>query len=110
MQEVSWEAVLALSMLLLYTTEDAHLVMPSLPASICAQQRELSSKIKTESKPSLPDCHQSNYTTLQTVLLTCVLDCALDMCYLVSVQIQRHNLSIVKLHERIAPSTFDCAK
>ncbi|KAK2847862.1 hypothetical protein Q7C36_009544 [Tachysurus vachellii] len=28
--------------------KDAHLVMPSLPASICAQQRELSSKIKTE--------------------------------------------------------------
>ncbi|KAL7870394.1 hypothetical protein SRHO_G00078910 [Serrasalmus rhombeus] len=28
--------------------KDAHLVMPSLPASICAQQRELASKIKTE--------------------------------------------------------------
>ncbi|XP_072550817.1 kin of IRRE-like protein 3 isoform X2 [Salminus brasiliensis] len=27
---------------------NAHLVMPSLPASICAQQRELASKIKTE--------------------------------------------------------------
>lgn len=69
MQEVSWEALLVFSMLLLYTAEDAHLVMPSLPASICAQQRELSSKIKTESKPSFPDCHQ---LTLQTVLLMCV--------------------------------------
>ncbi|XP_016354947.1 kin of IRRE-like protein 3, partial [Sinocyclocheilus anshuiensis] len=29
-------------------TEDAHLVMPTLPTSICAQQRELASKIKTE--------------------------------------------------------------
>lgn len=43
-------AFLALSMLLLYATEDAHLVMPTLPTSICAQQRELASKIKTESK------------------------------------------------------------
>ncbi|CAG02865.1 unnamed protein product, partial [Tetraodon nigroviridis] len=32
----------------LYTTEEAHLVMPSLPVSICAHQRELASKIKTE--------------------------------------------------------------
>ncbi|XP_073785821.1 kin of IRRE-like protein 3 isoform X7 [Danio rerio] len=28
--------------------KDAHLVMPTLPTSICAQQRELASKIKTE--------------------------------------------------------------
>ena len=41
------------SMLSLYTTEDAHLVMPSLPVSICAHQRELASKIKTESKTLL---------------------------------------------------------
>lgn len=41
---------IGLSMLLLYATEDAHLVMPTLPTSICAQQRELASKIKTESK------------------------------------------------------------
>uniref|UniRef100_A0A8C1GDG6 Kirre like nephrin family adhesion molecule 3a n=1 Tax=Cyprinus carpio TaxID=7962 RepID=A0A8C1GDG6_CYPCA len=39
---------IGLSMLLLYATEDAHLVMPTLPTSICAQQRELASKIKTE--------------------------------------------------------------
>ncbi|XP_030236546.1 kin of IRRE-like protein 3 isoform X2 [Gadus morhua] len=30
------------------TFEDAHLVMPTLPVSICAHQRELASKIKTE--------------------------------------------------------------
>lgn len=34
----------------LYTTEEAHLVMPSLPVSICAHQRDRASKIKTESK------------------------------------------------------------
>lgn len=39
----------------LYTTEEAHLVMPSLPVSICAHQRELASKIKTESKTLLYD-------------------------------------------------------
>lgn len=39
----------------LYTTEEAHLVMPSLPVSICAHQRELASKIKTESKTLLCD-------------------------------------------------------
>lgn len=39
----------------LYTTEEAHLVMPSLPVSICAHQRELASKIKTESKILLYD-------------------------------------------------------
>lgn len=76
------KALLALSMLLLYTAEDAHLVMPSLPASICAQQRELSSKIKTESKPSMPDRHR---LTLQTVLLTCVwtmfLSCATHLLH-----------------------------
>ena len=39
-------------------TEDAHLVMPSLPVSICAQQRELASKIKTESKTPLYDKYE----------------------------------------------------
>lgn len=39
----------------LCTTEEAHLVMPSLPVSICAHQRELASKIKTESKTLLLD-------------------------------------------------------
>lgn len=42
----------------LYTTEEAHLVMPSLPVSICAHQRELASKIKTESKNLSDSYHQ----------------------------------------------------
>lgn len=68
----------------LYTTEEAHLVMPSLPVSICAHQRELASKIKTESKTLLYDSILSFVPNRLPLRGRAVSDCIKTKDYLLS--------------------------